>query len=422
MPASEHPAAAPAAADEFRAALTKVEGPARWLRRALILGALAVLLSASFAWHVAHKPRPPSRFATAPVDVGDIVVNAQATGTVQPLSQVNVSAQVNGLVVKVNVKVNATVKKGDVLAEIDPSVYGAQASQVSANLAAAEAQAVSARATQDTAKLQFERTKALCAQNLASQADLEAARGQLEVARAGAAAARAAAGAVRAQLSQTLTNVRYTKIISPVDGVVISRAVDPGSTVVASFQAPVLFVIAQDLKDMLVLADVDEADLARVHEGQVAEILVDAYPNDVFSGKVTTLSYGPTNTSGIVTYTAYINVANASEKLRPGMTANVSIRSSEARHVVRVPNAALRYQPSGPGGHGPGEGKLAKGQGRVRVVPPNATGDEAQIVTVTLGISDGANTEVKGGSLTPGMRVAIGDAPGGGAAKSKGLF
>jgi HlyD family secretion protein len=414
MGVSQHPAGISAAAPssttigEFRQAIAKLEGPTVWLRRGLIVVAMAILISASFIWQATHKPPVPSKFATSVIDVGDIAVKVQATGTVQPVSQLNVSAQVNGVIVKVNVAVNAIVRKGDVLAELDSSVYGAQASQVGAGLAQAQAQATSAKAVQDSAKLQADRTKALFEAGLASKSDFDTALGQLEVARAGALAAKAATGAQKAQLDQTLANVRFTKITSPVDGVVITRNVDVGSTVIASFTAPVLFVIAQDLKDMLVLADVDEADVAKVRDGLRADVLVDAYPGDVFPGSVKTLSFGAVNTGGIVTYTAYVAVANPLDKLRPGMTANVTIRSSEVRGVVRVPNAALRYHPAGP--PGPGEEKGKKGFGKVRVVPPNATGDESKVFTVRLGLSDGLNTEVLDGSLLPGMAVATGEA------------
>jgi HlyD family secretion protein len=407
---------AKASVQEFRQALAALEGPSVWLRRGILLVAFASLIPASLVWQAVHTPPAPSKYATAAVDVGDVVVKVNATGTVQPLSQVNVSAQVSGVITKVKVDMNAVVRRGDVLAEIDSSIYGAQASQLGANVAQAEAQATSARAVQDAAKLQADRTKALFDQGLASKADLDAARGQLAVAVASVKAARAATGATKAQLDQASASLRFTRITSPIDGVVIARTVEVGSTVVASFQAPNLFTIAQDLKEMLVLADVDEADVAKVREGLRADIVVDAYPGESFPGTVQTLSFGAANNNGVVTYTAFINVANPLDKLRPGLTANVTIRSSEARNVVRVPNSALRYNPSG---SGKGEEKVQKGFGRVRVVPANAKGDEAKVVTVRLGLSDGLSTEVVDGSLLPGVRVATGDAPAGGGSKGK---
>jgi HlyD family secretion protein len=186
-----------------------------------------------------------------------------------------------------------------------------------------------------------------------------------------------------------------------------------------------LFVIAQDLKQMRVLADVDEADVAKVREGLVAQVVVDAFPGEVFSGRLKTLSFGSSTAQGVVTYTAYIDVPNPLEKLRPGMTATVNFRSAEVKNAVRVPNAALRFRPSGGTGSVPAHGnsgsiggaaggssdeRLAKGEGRIRIVPSNAVGDEAKVATVHVGLSDGIYTEIVDGTLTPGTRVAIGEA------------
>jgi HlyD family secretion protein len=357
-----------------------------------------------------HKPPEPSRYITNAVDVGDVVVKVQATGTVQPVRQVNISSRLSGIVAKVNVDVNTVVHADDVLAEIDPELFRSQRDQVTADLATKEAQLASARAAQNTAQLQYNRTKALCDTHLATSAERDTAAGLLDVARAGTVAAQATASATRAQLAQMEASVRFTKIRSPVDGVVIARAVDPGAIVVASFQAPVMFTIAADLKEMRVLADIDEAEVSKVREGLQSEIVVDAYPSDVFSGVVRTLSFGPVSTAGVTTYTAYINVTNVGEKLRPGMTAAVTIRSREAKNVVRIPNSALRFRPSfGP--KSPEADKGAKGRAQIRVVAPDAIGEDARVVTVRLGLSDGSNTEVLDG-LTAGMRVAVGEIAG----------
>ena len=198
-----------------------------------------------------------------------------------------------------------------------------------------------------------------------------------------------------------MTNVGFTKIYSPVDGVVVTRAIDPGATVVASFQAPVLFVIAQDLRKMRVLADVDEADVGKLHEKMEAEAVVDAFPGETFHGMVQQVRYSPNTVAGVVTYSAVVEVDNPEEKLRPGMTATVTIKTREAKGVLRVPNAALRFKPTPPPGpmavpaSPPPEPPLGKGQGRVHVLvndKPGEEKDEARVVPI--GVTDGLFTEL----------------------------
>ena len=233
----------------------------------------------------------------------------------------------------------------------------------------------------------------------------------MEVAKAQVSAAEAQVNAIQAQLSQSQTNVGWTKIYSPVDGIVVSRSIDPGSTVVASFQAPVLFVIAQDLRRMRVMADVDEADVGKLKEGMEADAVVDAFPGESFKGKVEQVRYSPNNVQGVVTYSAIVEVENPSEKLRPGMTATVTIKTQEVKNALRVPNSALRYKPTPPMGPNgkpvpqPPEAPLAKGTGRVWVVTSEKLGDEkAEPRIVQIGVTDGINTEVTGG-LPAGTKI-----------------
>jgi HlyD family secretion protein len=345
---------------------------------------------------------------------------------VQPLLQVTVGAQVNGRVTQVFVDYNSVVKKGDVLAEIDPLIYGTQVSAQQANLAAQKAQleqakasAASTRAQREIAHVVFDRTQKLFAQNLSSAADLDSARGNYEAAQAQAEAssaavlsAQASITAQAAQLSQSNANLGYTKIYSPVDGIVVTRGIDPGATVVASFQAPVLFVIAQDLRKMRVLADVDEADVGKIAEGMDADCVVDAFPGEVFRGKVSQIRFSPNNVSGVVTYSGVVDVDNSVDKLRPGMTTTVTVRTHEARGVPRVPNAALRFRPTpplGPDGKPvpqPPEPALPKGQARVWVLTSDKPGDEKdEMRLVNVGITDGVFTEVNDPTLPLGTKV-----------------
>jgi HlyD family secretion protein len=411
---------------ELKAALAAQEGSRRWVGRIAFAGVVAVAVAGGAMWNVRHRPPAAPRFLMAETTVGDVAERVQATGTVQPLLQVNVGAQVNGRVTQVLVDFNSVVKKGDVLAEIDPLIYGTQVNAQAANLAAQRAQLEQAKATAASAKAQavaarvaYDRTQKLFDQNLASHADLDTARGSFDAASAQADAASAnvdaqlaSIGAQKAQLSQLTVNLGYTKIYSPVDGIVVTRGIDPGATVVASFQAPVLFVIAQDLRKMRVLGDVDEADVGKVQDGMPADCVVDAFPGDVFHGQVSQIRYSPNNVSGVVTYSAVVDVDNPEEKLRPGMTTTITVRTHEAHGVARIPNAALRYKPSPPVGPDgkptlqPVEAPLEKGRARVWVITSDKPGDEKdEERTISVGITDGIDTEVTGGSLAPGTRV-----------------
>jgi HlyD family secretion protein len=401
-----------AAADELKRAIAEEEGGRAWLRRLAIAAGLALVVGGGLVWRARHRPAPPAKYMTAAVEVADVTEKVQATGTVQPLLQVNVGAQVNGRVVRVYVDFNSTVKKGDVLAEIDSTVYGATVSQQTAALQAQRAQLDSARANAEAARIALERTEKLFANNLASRAELDTARGQYNISTANAAAVQAQLGTIEAQLTASRTNVGWTRIVSPVDGVVITRGIDPGATVVASFQTPTLFVIAQDLRRMRVMADVDEADVGKLKERMAADAVVDAFPGESFHGVVQQVRFSPNNVQGVVTYQAVIEVDNPDEKLRPGMTATVTIATREAKGVPSIPNAALRYKPTpakGPDGKPlpkPPEAPLAKGQGRVWLLTSDKPGDEkTEMRVVPIGITDGLRTQLEGGALELGAKV-----------------
>jgi HlyD family secretion protein len=420
-----------AVTEELKRALAVEEGGRRWVRRLFMAGGLTLALAGGMLWSAKHRPPPPARYVTAAVGVGDIVEKVQATGTVQPLLQVNVGAQVNGRVTRVLVDFNSAVKKGDVLAEIDPLIYGTQVNAQAANLAAQRAQREQAKASMasmkaqgQTARIAYERTQRLFEQNLASRADLDTAKGnfdsvqaQFDATVANVQSQEASISAQAAQLNQSTANLGYTKIYSPVDGLVVTRGIDPGATVVASFQAPVLFVIAQDLRKMRVLADVDEADVGRVEQGMLADCVVDAFPGEIFPGKVSQIRFSPNNVSGVVTYSAVVEVDNPAEKLRPGMTTTITVRPHEAHGVLRVPNAALRYRPTpAPASDGKTltqslDSPLAKGQGRVWVLTSDKLGDEKdEPRLIPVGITDGIFTEVTDGALAPGTKVVTDEA------------
>lgn len=396
--AEPHPAAAALERD------LKSRGSKRWITRLAVLGAAALVGWGGYVWNERRKPPPPARFTTQKVERRDVAEQVQSTGKVKPLKEVQIGAQVSGRVVKVAVDFNSSVKKGDVLAEIDPRLFGAQVSQNRAQIDAAKAQLKRAQASLAVTETTLRRLEKLVKENLATQAEVDAASGNRDVANADVAASEAMLAQLDAQLASASTTLQYTRITSPIDGVVITRSVDPGQTVASSFAAPVLFVLAPDLALMQVLADVDEADVGKVKEGMAASVVVDAFPGEAFAGKLVQIRFSPNDVQGVVTYSAVIDVANPELKLRPGMTATVTVDTRRANGVPTLPNAALRFRPvkveQGPPGSAPPPAvfstELKAGQARVYLPAPSANDDPIEKV-LDVGITDGRFTEVKGG-------------------------
>jgi len=385
-------------------------GSRRWLGRAAILVVLAAIGWGGRTWYEHRKPPPPPRFGMQKVERRDIAEQVQSTGKVKPLKEVQIGAQVSGRVVKVAVDFNSTVKKGDLLAEIDPRLFGAQVSQNRAQIEAAKAQLRHSQANLAIAETALHRLERLVKENLSTQAEYDQAVANRDMARADVASTEAQLAQLDAQLASASTTLQYTRITSPIDGVVITRSVDPGQTVASSFAAPVLFVLAPDLTLMQVLADVDEADVGKVREGMEAAVIVDAFQGETFHGKVTQIRYSPNEVQGVVTYSAVIDVANPELKLRPGMTATVTIDTRRVTGVSAVPNAALRFRPvkveqGPPGSTEPApavfSSELKAGQGRV-YVPASSPMDDPVEKIVDIGITDGRFTEIKSGVAAGG--------------------
>lgn len=382
--------------------LAAVEGGRKWLRRVIFVLVAAALVGAIVVYKIKTAPPPQPKYVLAELSEGDIEETIQSTGQVKPVNEVQVGAQVSGRVTQVFVDFNDVVKKGQPLAEIDPTLFSAQIDASQAQLSAALASVRRAEANASAAQTRLDRAKQLYAGGVGSQADVDTAQGSFDVANADIAAARAQVSQISAQLHSSKTNLDYTKILSPIDGVVINRAIDPGQTVAASFQAPVLFVLAQDLRKMRVFADIDEADVGRLKEGMFADISVDAFPAVTFDGEVKQVRLSPMSTAGVVTYAAVIDVKNEDLKLRPGMTATVTIKSAKATGVKRIPNSALRFHPS-PAVDEKGNKvleeplpKLEPGKGRVYVVVDKKPGKEKiEPRIVDIGVSDGVYTELK---------------------------
>jgi HlyD family secretion protein len=425
--ASAHEVGVPPASGEPLQAVVALERELAAGRRRRIVTIVAVVLAIPvlvLAFRLYQKrqaPAPVSPFVTAAVEVRDLVESIESSGKLRPLIEVKVGAQVSGRVVSVHADFNQTVKKGDLLAEIDPSLFGAQVSQVNGQLGTAKAQLERARAAEAAARTVFERQQRLNREGLSPQAEVDNAEAALRVASADAAAADAAIRGLRAQLASANTTLEYTKIYSPIDGIVIDRAVDPGQTVASSFAAPVLFVIARDLSEMQVLADIDEADVGKVQQGMSAAVRVDAFPEQSFAGKVTQIRYNPTEVQGIVTYAAVVDVSNAELKLRPGMTVTVTITTQKAQKVRAVRNAALRFRPKNAKSADASQ-PLAPGQRRIYLVEPQSTADSSaktaagsepgtlpkeslKPAVVRIGISDGVWTERKDDAIAVGAPV-----------------
>ncbi len=367
------------------------------------------------------------QYRTEKVDRGTVTMTVTATGTLSAVTTVQIGSQVSGVIARLYADFNSQVTKGQLLAELDPTPFQAQVEQRRADLTQADVGA-------NDMRIKYDRQRRLVEQGLAAQADLDAAKAQYDSARAQVQQARAA-------LSQATTNLKYTRIESPTDGIVVDKQYEVGQTVAASFQAPTLFQIAQDLTKMQVQADVDQSDIGRVQVGQVARFTVDAYPEDEFRGKIAQIRFNAQVNQNVVTYPVIIEVPNPDGRLRPKMTANVTFDVASVKDVLRVPNAALRFRPptdpnekgksAGGGGGDPmaragqsgGGGGLA---GAARQMPGRKGGGAAKSQTVYIlaggekekktlkpveirtGISDGRFTHVVSGDLKPGDPVVVG--------------
>jgi HlyD family secretion protein len=300
-------------------------------RRLWVVVGIAVAALAVGFYFITNGQNDKLSYRFEKVDRGDIVVSISATGTLNADTTVQVGSQVSGRIARIYVDFNSVVKRGQLLAQLDPTFLNAALNQSKAGVARA-------RATLNQAERDYNRTKDLFAKNLVSQADMDAAITNLESAKAGLQQA-------EASLEGADVNLRYATITSPISGVVISRAVDVGQTVAASLSAPTLFTIANDLKKMQVQASVDEADIGNVKVGQKVQFRVDSYPEDKFEGAVTQVRLAPVITQNVVNYTVIISVSNPELKLMPGMTATVSIEVDKREDVLRAPIQAIRFTP-----------------------------------------------------------------------------
>jgi HlyD family secretion protein len=324
-----------------------------WLIASVIVAAIA--LFAAFQFKGNDKPQ----YFTTKADRGDIREVVEATGTINAVTTVQVGSQVSGTISRLNADFNSRVKKGQVVAQIDPSLFQGALLQAKADLANAKANLVASQANLEKAqaaavqtKADYERTSGLAKEGVMSQQQLDLAKANADSADAAVSAAKATITQAIAQAQQkqaavtvAQTNLDYTTIHAPIDGTVIARSVDVGQTVAASLQAPTLFTIAQDLTKMQVYASTDESDVGMIHTGQVVTFKVDAFPKDSFSGTVSQVRLNATTVQNVVTYNTIIDFDNPQMKLFPGMTAYITIPVADATNALRVPNGALRYKP-----------------------------------------------------------------------------
>ena len=309
----------------------------------IVLGAIA---GSAGAYYKYRTPAEEVKISTLAVARGDIIESVGATGTLQAVTTVQVGSQVSGNIKALYADFNSIVKKGQIVAELDPSLLQTQIEQARANLIRSQADLDRLKVSLDDARIKLKRTESLAARKLVSPQDLETAQVAVRSAEAQIKSSEASLSQSKASLNQNEVNLQHTVIEAPIDGIVISRNVDVGQTVAASMNAPTLFIIAEDLTKMQVNANVDESDVGRIRAGQVVKFRVDAYPLEEFTGAVSQVRLQPIVTQNVVTYATVIDVPNAQLKLKPGMTAKVTIEIARRNDVVRVPNAALRFRPN----------------------------------------------------------------------------
>lgn len=312
-------------------------------RRYIILGLVIIFIAIAVMFFAKNGS---AKYITKELTKGTIIEYVEASGTIKPINTIEVGTQVSGTVAKIYVDYNSKVKAGQLLAELDPSLFQANVDQSNAKLSTAQATLAKAQATLAYKKNNYQRYEHLFQKNYVSKDDVELARSNYLQAQADVAAASAEVRASKASLNNNLTNLGYSKITSPVDGTVISRAVDVGQTVAASFNTPTLFEVAQDLTQMQIETSVSEADIGKIKVGQRAEYTLDGYQDKVFEGAVTQVRLASTTTNNVVTYTVIISVDNKDGFAIPGMSANVSVITGEVKDVLCVDSKALKFSPA----------------------------------------------------------------------------
>jgi HlyD family secretion protein len=411
---------------EIRALLGLDKQRVSWIldHKWLVWGGLAALLLLLAIFVILRTGSGAEQtFVVEPASRVDLTVVITATGSVQPTNQVDVSSELSGTIRNVLVDYNSPVKVGQVLAELDTDKLKATLNSSRAKLTSAKAKVLDAEATLVEKKLIYERKSSLAKSKVSSQQDLDTAKAAYDRAIAAVESAKADVGVAEADVELNETNLLKSRIVSPINGVVLKRSVDPGQTVASSLQAPVLFAIAEDLTQMEVQVDVDEADVGKVKEGQQGTFSVDAYPDRKFQARIRELRYGSEVVQGVVTYKAVLTTDNSDLLLRPGMTATAEIIVQQVTKALTVPNAALRYSPPARQSSEQSVSLLR----RLRLLPgrppfrPASQREESgssrrvwvlkngvpAFVSVIVGVSDGQRTEIVKGGIQDGQGVIV---------------
>ena len=363
------------------------------------------LVLAGAGWYLKDKNGKTPKYRLEKVERGDVVSTVTATGTLAAVTTVKVGSQVSGIISQLYADFNSEVKKGQMLAELDPTTFQAQVDQRRADLERA-------RVEVRNSKTAFDRAQNLLNNQLLSESEFDTAQANLL-------SAEASVKQTEATLRQAETNLSHTKIESPIDGIVVNREYDIGQTVAASFQAPTLFTIAQDLTLMQVSTNIDEADIGRIKKGAAASFTVDAFPDQTFDGVISQIRLTPQVVNNVVTYTVLIDVSNPDLKLKPGMTANVQVPVEKVANTLKVPNAALRFKPDPADlAKNPGEsrekpeggysGKPDSGKKKESTVYVQTADGKLKSISVNASLTDGAFTAVAPGPLKEGDQVIIG--------------
>ena len=351
---------------------------------------VAIVIGLSFV----KKGTSGKKFITHKLAKGDITEMVSASGTINPISNIDVGTQVSGRIQKIYVDYNSLVKKDQLLAEIDPSSFESNVAKEKANLDVAKAQVMSAEASRDYYKKHLARISKLNKQNYSADKELDEAQKNYDTAVANVALYKAQVEQAQAALDYNTIQLGYTKIVSPVDGIIVSKSVEEGQTVAASFETPTLFNVAEDLTKMQIEASVVEADIAKVKEGQKVQFNVDSFPNETFEGVVTQVRNEAVTTSNVVTYQVVIAVDNSELKFKPGMTANVEIITANEKNVFVVPNKALRFS------MGDDVRYAQKGIWVMEDGHPTR-------IEVKSGVYDDNNTQIESDKLSEGIEVII---------------
>ena len=363
------------------------------MKKTIFLVIALTILGAGY-WYFSHNTTSEKKFITTKLSKSDITEMVSASGTINPISNIDVGTQVSGRIQNIYVDYNSLVKKGQLLAEIDPASFESNVAKEKANLDVAKAQVMSAEASRDYYKKHLARISKLNKQNYSADKELDEAQKNYDTAVANVALYKAQVEQAQAALDYNKIQLGYTKIVSPVDGIIVSKSVEEGQTVAASFETPTLFNVAEDLTKMQIEASVVEADIAKVKEGQKVRFNVDSFPNETFEGKVVQVRNEAVTTSNVVTYQVVISVNNEELKFKPGMTANVEIITANEKNVFIVPNKALRFSMGD---------NVRYSQKGIWILQ---NGQPVRI-NVISGVYDDNNTQIEGEHLIEGMEIIV---------------